>query len=102
MFTITAVKVYPFDTRQAGGQTVAYAEVEIDGTLLLRGIRILETGTGGLFLGFPSQRVRRDTFVDLVVPLTTEAKKTVREAIMEEYKKVTGWKPSREEETPEG
>ena len=91
---ITAVRVFPFDTRETGGKTVAYAEIEIDGALLLRGIRILESEKRGLFLGFPSQRARRDRFVDLVVPLTKEARREVREAVIGEYKLQTGWEPS--------
>ena len=52
---ITAVRVYPFDTRETGGRTVAYAEIEIGGALLLRGLRVLVSEKKGLFLGFPSQ-----------------------------------------------
>ena len=93
---ITAVKVYPFDTRETGGKTVAFAEIEIGGALLLRGIRVLESGSRGLFLGYPSQRARRETFVDLVEPLTAEAKRQIRETVIEEYKRLTGWRPAGE------
>jgi len=98
VLNITAVKVIPFDTRATGGKTVAFAEVEIAGALLIKGIRILESGARGLFLGFPSQRARRDTFVDLVVPLTAEARRELREAVIDEYKEMTGWQPKEEEE----
>ena len=91
---ITAVRIFPFDTRKTGGRTVAYAEIEIGSSLLLRGIRVLESTKRGLFIGFPSQRARRDTYVDLMVPLHREAQKAVREAIIKEYKSVTGWEPS--------
>lgn len=94
---ITSVRVIPFDTRDTGGRVVAYAEIEIDGALLLRGIRILESDKRGLFLGFPSQRARRDRFVDLVELLTREARAQVREAVIGEYKRLTGWEPSRRE-----
>ena len=94
---ITAVRVYPFDTRETGGRTVAYAEIEIGGALLLRGIRVLESEKQGLFIGFPSQRARRERFVDLVEPLNREVQKQVREAVIEEYKRLTGWQPSRKE-----
>jgi len=95
---ITAVRVFPFDTRETGGRTVAYAEVEIDEALLLRGIRILESRKRGLFLGFPAQRARREKFVDLVVPLTPGARRQLREAVIGEYKRLTGWEPSRREQ----
>jgi DNA-binding cell septation regulator SpoVG len=91
---ITAVRIYPFETREAGGRTVAYAEIEIDGGLLVRGLRVMETGSRGLFVGFPAQRVRREKLVELVVPLTREARRAVREAVIGEYKRVCGWQPA--------
>ena len=94
---ITAVRVFPFDTRESGGKVVAYAEIEVDGVLLLKGIRILESDKRGLFLGFPSQRARQDRFVDLIEVLTREARAQVREAGIGEYKRLTGWEPVRGE-----
>lgn len=91
---ITAVRVFPFETREAGGRTVAYAEIEIDGGLLVRGLRVMETGSRGLFVGFPAQRVRRERLVELVVPLTREARRAIREAVIGEYKRLCGWEPA--------
>ena len=91
---VTAVRIFPFETREAGGRTLAYAEIEIDGALLVRGLRVVESESRGLFVGFPAQRVRRERLVELVVPLTREARRAVREAVIEEYKRVTGWQPA--------
>jgi len=91
---ITAVRIFPFETREAGGRTLAYAEIEVDGALLVRGLRVMETGSRGLFVGFPAQRVRRERLVELVVPLTREARRAVHSAVIGEYKRVSGWKPA--------
>jgi DNA-binding cell septation regulator SpoVG len=91
---LTAVRIFPFETREAGGRTLAYAEIEIDGALLVRGLRVVESESRGLFVGFPAQRVRRERLIELVVPLTREARRAVREAVIEEYKRVTGWQPA--------
>lgn len=88
----------PFDTRGAGGRTVAYAEIEISHSLLLRGIRILESSKQGLFIGFPSQKARRDHYVDVMELLTKEARRQFREAVIGEYKRLTGWEPARKED----
>jgi DNA-binding cell septation regulator SpoVG len=88
---ITAVRIFPFETREAGGRTVAYAEIEIDGGLLLRGLRVMETGSRGLFVGYPAQRARREKLVEMVVPLTREARRAVHRAVIGEYKRVSGW-----------
>jgi DNA-binding cell septation regulator SpoVG len=90
MITVTAVTVYPFEAGSRGGVSVrAYAEVEIDGSLVLKGLKVLQTAAGGYFIGYPSQRARRDTFVDVVVP-GKEAARLIREAVMTEFKKVMG------------
>ncbi len=86
MITVTAVRVFPFDTTEAGGRVRAYAEVEIDGCLTLKGIRVIQTHHGGYFIGYPSQRARRDTFVDVIVP-AKEAAAAIREAIMAEFRR---------------
>ncbi|HWR98570.1 MAG TPA: septation protein SpoVG family protein [Candidatus Methanoperedens sp.] len=91
---ITAVRIFPFETREAGGRTLAYAEIEIDGALLVRGLRVMETASGGLFVGFPAQRVRRERLIELVAPLTREARRAVREAVIAAYKRVAGWQPA--------
>ncbi len=91
---VTAVRIFLFETREAGGRTVAYAEIEIDGGLLVRGLRVMETGSRGLFVGYPAQRVRRERLVELVVPLTREARRAIRDAVIGEYKRVCGWQPA--------
>jgi DNA-binding cell septation regulator SpoVG len=91
---ITAVRIFPFETREGDGRTLAFAEIEIDGGLLIRGLRVMETGSRGLFVGFPAQRVRRERLVELVVPITREARQAVRDAVIAEYKRVAGWQPA--------
>jgi hypothetical protein len=41
------------------------------------------------------QRARRgsERLVEIVVPLTREARRTVREAVIGEFKRVCGWEP---------
>jgi stage V sporulation protein G len=99
---ISAVRIFPFETREAGVRIVAYAEIEIDEALLVRGLRVMESAHRGLFLGFPAQRARRgrETLVELVAPLTAAARRLVRDAVIGEYKRVTGWEPAVREEEP--
>ena len=93
---ITAVRIFPFETRESGGRVVAYAEIEVEGALLVRGLRVMESASRGLFVGYPAQRARRgsEKLVDLIVPLTRAARAAVRDAVMAEYKRVTGWEPA--------
>jgi DNA-binding cell septation regulator SpoVG len=98
---ITAVRIFPFESREEGGRTVAYAEIEIDGGLLVRGLRVMESASRGLFIGYPAQRVRRERLVELVVPLTREARSQVRSAVISEYKRVASWRPAASSREPE-
>jgi DNA-binding cell septation regulator SpoVG len=88
MITITSVRVFPFDTAGTGGRVRAYAEVEINGCLIVKGIRVMQAEAGGYFLSYPSQRVRKDNFIDLIVP-DREAGRLIREAVMTEFKSQT-------------
>jgi stage V sporulation protein G len=87
VITVTAVRVYPFDTAGMGGKIKAYAEVEIDGSLTLKGLKVLQTEAGGYFIGYPSQRARKESYIDVIIP-DKEAAKIIREAIMTEFKKL--------------
>lgn len=64
---ITNIRIFPFDTGTRGGKIRAIADVEIDNGILIKGIRILESSSGGLFLGMPSVRTRSGEYRDMVV-----------------------------------
>jgi stage V sporulation protein G len=99
LITVTAVRVYPFDTSGAGGRTRAFAEVEVDGCLLIKGIRIMQMPAGGYFIGYPRQRARQDVYVDVVVP-DREAARLIREAVMAEFRRLL--EPAAEDGPPPG
>ena len=54
----------------------------------------MESRHHGLFLGFPAQSVRNRKLVHLVEPVTKEAGALLREAVLTEYKRLTGWSPA--------
>ncbi|VAX25159.1 hypothetical protein MNBD_NITROSPINAE02-2042 [hydrothermal vent metagenome] len=86
---ITDVRIYPFDTSPAGGKTLAYADIVIEGKLLIKGIHVVEGRNGGLFVGFPSKKGKDDKWRETVVPLDSETKKLIRDKVMEAYKRYT-------------
>jgi DNA-binding cell septation regulator SpoVG len=47
MIRISQVRIYPFETRTLGGHIRAYADLTIDGALLLKGFRVVEGRGGG-------------------------------------------------------
>ncbi|MBN1296570.1 SpoVG family protein [bacterium] len=82
---ITRIRIYPFDTGTRGGRIRAVADVELDGVLLIKGIRILEGRSGGLFLGMPAIRIRSGEFRDTIVITDKELAAHLRHRIVEAY-----------------
>lgn len=83
---ITDVRIYPFDTSEAGGKTLAMADITIDGVLVVKGFRVARSPAGGLFVGFPSSKGRDGAWRDSVIALGKDTRKLVREKIVEAYK----------------
>lgn len=83
---VTAVKIYPFDTTELGGMVRAFAEVVLDHSLLIKGIKVVEGKGGGFFISYPSQKGKDQQFHDLVVPLQGDLKKRIRRAVVDAFK----------------
>ncbi len=84
---ITNVTIYPFDTTSAGGKIRAFAEIIINDTLLIKGLKVIEAKGGGLFVSFPTQRSKDGHFHELVVPLDHPTREMIRKKVLEEYKR---------------
>lgn len=97
MMTISQVRIYPFETGSLGGHTRAYADLTIDGCLLVKGLRVVEGSGGGLFVAFPTQRGRDGRYHELVVPLDTETRDYIRTTVIEAFKR---WTPVDSSTTP--
>lgn len=82
------MKIYPFDTGSLGGRVRAVADIVIDDILLIKGIKIVESKYGGLFISFPKKSISSNKFVDIVKPLTNEFNEKVRRAVIDKYKEV--------------
>ena len=86
MMNISRVRIYPFDTGSLGGHTRAYADITIDSCLVLKGLRVVEGGGGGLFVAFPTQRGRNGHFYELVVPVDAATREYIRTTVITAYK----------------
>lgn len=87
---ITEIRIYPFDTSGAGGKTLAMAEITISGSILIKGFRVIQAKSGGLFVGFPSSKGKDGAWRETVVALDNETKTMIRDKIVEEYKQFGG------------
>ena len=84
---ITEVKIFPFEPGDLQKNLKAYAEITLDNSLILRGIKVFERENGGIFISFPAIQGKDKTFHDIVIPKTSEMKKQIRDSVVEVYKK---------------
>ncbi len=89
MLRITRIKIFPFDVGALGKQTRAFAEVDIDDEITIKGIKIIESKNGGLFIGFPSQKGKDGRYHDLIVPRNSLIASVIRDRIIEAYRNHT-------------
>jgi stage V sporulation protein G len=96
MMTISQVRIYPFETGSLGRHTLAYADIIVDGCLVIKGLRVVEGAGGGLFVAFPAQRGRNGRYYDLVVPLDAATREYIRTAVIDAFKQWTPNEPAGE------
>ncbi len=87
---VTDVKLYPFDTSSIGGRVRAVADVTIDDLFVIKGIKLVESKHGGLFISFPKKATSKGTFVDIIQPLDNSFMEMVRRAVVDKYKEMIG------------
>ena len=85
---ITQIEIFPFDTKDIGGSTLAVADITLDNIITIRSVKIIESKTGGLFVTYPSQRGKNGEFHNIVVVNDKELAKKIRDRVVEEYKKL--------------
>jgi stage V sporulation protein G len=87
---ITDVKLYPFDTSSIGGRVRAVADVVVDDMFVIKGVKLVESKHGGLFVSFPKKATSKGEFVDIIQPLDSSFTEMVRRAVVDKYKEVMG------------
>ncbi len=80
---IKVVKFYPFSSYYNGGRLIGYADIEIEGILRIRGIRLLKNRYGGLYIQMPVAGGHE--VVELLSKDFTEA---IRREIVDFYKTI--------------
>lgn len=62
----------------------AFCDVAIAGTVLIKGIKVVE-GKKGIFVSMPRQQGKDGQWYDSVVPLTKEARQQISEVVLQAY-----------------
>ncbi len=85
---ITQVTIYPFDTGNIGGRVRAVADIVINDEILIKGIKVVESKHGGLFISFPKKRSSKGNFINIIEPLSNQSYEKIRRAVIDKYKEV--------------
>ncbi len=83
---VTDIRIYPFDVGRRDQSIIAYAEVVIDHVLVIRGIRIIQSKSGGFFLGMPSVRTKTGEYRDIIMFKDRNVELHFREKVLESYR----------------
>lgn len=88
MVKITDVKIYPFDTSSIGGRIRAIADITIEDTFVIKGIKLVQNRYGGYFIDFPKKSTSQGKLVDIIEPLDRRFTEAVRRVIVDKYKEI--------------
>jgi stage V sporulation protein G len=80
---ITEVTIHP----TINGVVGAYVDIVFDNCLKVEGIKVIK-GPTGLFLSFPTKKLRDGTHWDIAFPANAETRMMIQQAILAEYEKV--------------
>ena len=67
----------------------AYVSIVFDNCFMVKEIRVMQ-GPTGLFLSFPTKKLRDGTQRDIAFPANAETRRIIEQAILAQYEKVVG------------
>lgn len=81
---ITDVRIFKIKQR---GALLGYANIVLNDSFIIRGIRILENERNGRFVAMPSRRLREEkrAYRDLCHPINQETREIITTAIFDAY-----------------
>lgn len=84
---ITDIRIYKMENR---GNLLAYANIVLNDSFIIRGIKLIETAKSGRFIAMPSRRLKgeKKAYRDLFHPLNSDVRKGMTDAIFTAYDKL--------------
>lgn len=80
---ITDVRIKKI-TEEKFGKLRAYADITLDGCLVIHGLKLME-GENGFFVAMPSRKVFNNEYKDIVHPINSELRKHITEVVIKKY-----------------
>lgn len=81
---ITDVRIFKIKQR---GALLGYANIVLNNSFIIRGIKILQTEKNGRFVAMPSRKLRTEehSYRDLCHPLNTDTRTLITQTILDGY-----------------
>ncbi len=87
---VTEVQVFPFNEGQSMGHMKGLANVDLNGQILICGLRVME-GEDGLFVGYPVDPFFNGVdFRYIVQPMTMALRGHIENCVLEKYQQAIG------------
>lgn len=83
---ITSVKFN--EPKNKEGAVKQFASICLDDCLIIRGLRVIETNAGKLFVSFPNRRLPNGNRFFSSFPIKDEFRMYVQECVLDEYNKI--------------
>ena len=83
---ITAVKIRKIEN--SGNKLIGVCSITLDDFIAIHDIKILKNN-GTLFLAMPSRKTDKDTYKDIVHPISAEPRKKIEEIVFDLYEQST-------------
>ena len=81
MIKIEVARIHKLD---GAGATKAFADISVNDSLMILGIRVVE-GKDGLFVAMPREEGRDGKYYNTVVPIKRETKDEIERIVLEAY-----------------
>ena len=82
---ITEIKIVPCDK----GQLRGYITITMDNCFVISELKLIRSKKG-YFVHMPQKKRADGTYLDIVAPITAEARKMLEERVLAEYEKIAG------------
>lgn len=84
-------------TKGEWGNIKGMVTLTIDNSLVITGLKIIESSKGNLFVSFPNRKMPNGEYTDTVFPVTRDLREQIINTIMSEYNKGADNKYEQEE-----
>ena len=84
-FDFKVVRIYKVETKSGLSTILAFCDIEINDSLLIKGIKLMRSERLGNFISMPQEQAKDNKWYDLVRFLEIDSKEKLLETILKAY-----------------